>query len=156
MTIEVRPFTPQDTESTWQVFHAAVHRTAAADYSAEQVSAWAPDTADLTAWRQRREQAHTFVVLVDGHVAGFGDVTDAGLVDMLFVHPDYAGQGLARLILEAVIRRAREKGLARLHTHASRTARPVFERLGFVTDGLNDPNWIRGHNLPNYDMHLDL
>ena len=156
MAVDIRLFAGQDAQATWQVFHAAVHQTAVRDYSAEQVTAWAPDTVDLAAWRKRREQAHTLVAVVDGAVAGFADVTDAGLVDMLFVHPAHAGRGVARLLLEAVIDTARARGLTRLHTHASRTAQPVFERLGFITDRLNDSNWIRGQNLPNSDLHLDL
>lgn len=122
----------------------------------EQVSAWAPETVDLATWRKRRERAHTLVAVTDGQLAGFTDVTDTGLVDMLFVHPDHAGRGVGRLLLEAVIDTARARGLTRLHTHASRTAQPVLERLGFITDRLNESNWIRGKNLPNYDMHLDL
>lgn len=156
MSVDIRPFVERDAQATWQAFHAAVRQTAVRDYSVEQVAAWAPDTVDLAAWGKRREQAHTFVAVVDGAVAGFADVTDAGLVDMLFVHPDHTGRGVARLLLTAVIDTARTRGLTRLHTHASRTARPVFERLGFITDRLNDSNWIRGQNLPNYDLHLDL
>ncbi|GAA3131215.1 hypothetical protein JOF29_007567 [Kribbella aluminosa] len=51
---------------------------------------------------------------------------------------------------------ARELGLSELHTHASRTARPVFERFGFEVRRANDQNWIRGENLPNYDMRRTL
>lgn len=32
----------------------------------------------------------------------------------------------------------------------------TFERFGFVVDRANAENWIRGQNLPNCDMHLDL
>lgn len=43
-----------------------------------------------------------------------------------------------------------------LRTHASRTARPEFERFGFEVDRANESNWVRGQNLPDYDVHLRL
>ena len=57
---------------------------------------------------------------------------------------------------EAVLGEARRRGLTRVVTHASRTARPAFERLGFVVDRENPDNTTRGVRVPNFDMHLDL
>lgn len=152
----VREYAPQDAKSTWDVYFRAVRDTALKDYSAEQVAAWAPASVDLTAWNERRSSAHTFVATEAERVVGFSDVTDDGLLDMLFVHPEAGGHGVARALVSTVVRTARKLGLPRLVTHASRTARPVFERFGFEVDGTNENNWIRGENLPNYDMHLDL
>lgn len=156
VAVEVRAFVDADASATWQVFHAAVRQTAIRDYSQEQVNAWAPDSVNLALWRERRQLARTLVAVLDATVVGFGDVTDEGLLDMLFVHPDWGRRGVARRLVAEISNHAREMGLLRLHTHASRTARPALERLGFVVDHINDTNWIRGQNLPNYDMHLDL
>jgi putative acetyltransferase len=155
VTAIVRAYEPGDADPTWEAYLRAVRDTASKDYSPEQVAAWAPDSVDLAQWNERRLSVHT-VVAIDGRVVGFSDVTDNGLVDMLFVHPDAGGRGVARALVGAVVSKARELGLTQLHTHASRTARPVFERVGFVVDRTNAENWIRGQNLPNYDMHLDL
>ena len=156
MTTTVRAYEAGDAEATWDTFRHAVRDTAVRDYSPEQVAAWAPDTVDLAAWNERRLRADTFVAVIDERVVGFSDVLPDGLLDMLFVHPDAGGRGVARALVDAVIGRARELGLRRLHTHASRTARPAFERFGFVVDRENPENWIGGQNLPNYDLHLDL
>ncbi|WP_414715097.1 GNAT family N-acetyltransferase [Stackebrandtia sp.] len=156
MTFIVRAYEPRDAEATWQTFLHAVRQTASADYTPRQILAWAPDTVDADAWNQTRSRAHTFVATIDDRVVGFGDVTATGLVDMLFVHPDAGGRGVARVLVDAVIGKARELGLERLHTHASRTARPVFERFGFVVDRANPDNRVRGEVVPNFDMHLDL
>lgn len=156
VTTLVRAYEPRDAQPTWEAYQRAVRDTASADYSPEQVAAWAPDTVDLAEWNERRLGAHTFVATLEDRVVGFSDVTDDGLLDMLFVHPAAGGRGVARSLVDAVVSKARELGLNRLHTHASRTARPAFERFGFVVDRANAENWIRGQNLPNYDMHLDL
>ncbi|GAA4201958.1 GNAT family N-acetyltransferase [Actinocatenispora rupis] len=156
MTVIVRGYEPQDAEPTWTAYFRAVRDTASRDYSPEQVAAWAPASVDLMEWNERRLAAHTFVATIERRVVGFSDVTDDGLLDMLFVHPDAAGRGIARTLLAAVVEKSRELGLSRLRTHASRTARPAFERFGFEVDRTNAENWIRGENLPNYDMHLHL
>lgn len=156
MTLSVRTYEPDDAEPTWESYFHAVRDTGSKDYSPEQVAAWAPAEADLVEWHERRAAAHTFVAVLDSRVVGFSDVTDDGLLDMLFVHSDAAGRGVARALVEAVVAKARELGLSELHTHASRTARPAFERFGFEVTRANEQNWIRGQNLPNYDMRLEL
>jgi putative acetyltransferase len=156
MTVMVRAYEPADAEATWEAYFRAVRDTASHDYSPAEVAAWAPESVDLAEWNERRVAAHTFVATIEHRVVGFSDVTDAGLLDMLFVHPDAGGRGVARTLVSAVIEKARELGLSQLHTHASRTACPAFRRFGFEVDRLNAENWIRGENLPNYDMHLTL
>lgn len=154
--VQVRAYEPRDASATWQVFTSAVRGTAVRDYSEAAVRAWAPDDVDQQRWAARRAGAHTFVACDGDRVVGFSDLTDDGLLDMLFVHPDHSGRGVARLLVEAVLRQARLLDVRRVDTHASRTARPAFERFGFVVDRFNAENWLRGQNLPNYDMHLDL
>ena len=152
----MRAYDGQDAEATWDAYFRAIRDTASKDYSAEQVAAWAPEQVDLAKWSERRLAAHTFVATIDERVIGFSDVTDDGLLDMLFVHSDAGGRGVARALVGAVVGKARELGLSRIHTHASRTARPAFERFGFEVERANPDNWIRGENVPNYDMYLEL
>lgn len=152
----VRAYELGDAEPTWVAYFRAVRETAVKDCSPSQVAAWAPEMIDLGAWNERRLTVHTYVATTEKGVVGFSDVTDSGLLDMLFVHPEAGGRGIARALVGAVVGKAGELGLSRLCTHASRTARPAFERFGFEVDRANDDNWIRGENLPNYDMHLDL
>lgn len=156
MPVTLRRYRDLDVEPTWQVFHAAVRVTARADYTPEQLGAWSPDEVDLEVWGRRRAQAWTLVAVEGDRVVGFSDLTDDGVLDMLFVHPDFGGQGVARLLVAAVLEEARRRGLARVVTHASRTARPAFERFGFVVERENTDNWTRGVRVPNFDMHADL
>ena len=152
----IRRYEPRDALDTWRVFTAAVRGTAVRDYSEAAVAAWAPDDVDEERWAARRAAAHTFVACDGERVVGFSDLAHDGLLDMLFVHPDHSRRGVARDLVAAVLRQARVLGVTRVDTQASLTARPVFERLGFVVDRFNAENWVRGHNLPNYDMHIDL
>jgi putative acetyltransferase len=50
---------------------------------------------------------------------------------MLYVHADHQGSGIASRLLRTVEASAAKRGLLRLFTEASITARPFFERRGF-------------------------
>ena len=153
----VRAYRPgEDADVTQAVYLSAVTRTAAADYDPAQIAAWAGAGADdLPRWDARRAAAHTFVAVVDGQVAGFTDYLDDGLLDMLFVHPDFGRRGIARLLVDTVKREARLAGLTSLRTCASRTARPAFEKFGFRVTDFRADNAVNGQVVPNYAMTCD-
>ena len=165
----IRPYRPgDDAEQTHTAFWQAMVRTAAADYDPAQIEAWAgPRTIDLAHWDARRVAAHTFVAALDDpnpadeeqgaergrqQVVGFADFLDDGLLDMLFVHPDFTQRGVARRLVEVVRDAAKSAGLVTLHTHASRTARPAFERLGFGVVAERPDDTVNGRVVPNYAM----
>lgn len=151
--LELRPYRAEDAEPTWAAFRAAITRTASADYDPGQIAAWAgPDQPDLLDWQHRRQTAHTVVAVLAGRVVGFSDFRDDGVLDMLFVHPDAGGHGVARALVGWVRAAAAEAGLPGLRTYASRTARPVFARLGFVVVAERPDNRVRGRRLPNTEM----
>ncbi len=151
----MRPYRASDAAATLGVFRRAVRLTAGRDYTPEQVAAWAPDDLDEVAWAARRQAARTQVAEVDGRVVGFTDVDADGYVDMLFVDPDAARQGVATALLRWVVETATELGAQELTTHASVTARPFFERQGFVVVREQQPV-RRGVTLTNFAMHAPL
>lgn len=152
----LRPYEQTDAAATAQLFQAAIRTTAARHYEPAQIDAWAGDVLDLGRWNHRRSVAWTTVAELDGAVVGFSDLTPDGELDMLFVHPDAGGRGIARQMVTAVVAEGRRRGLRSITTHASRAARPVFERLGFVVDAENSGNRLRGVAVPNFDMHIEL
>src|SRR3546814_16841474 len=93
--------------------------------------AWAPDEIDRAAWAARRANRPTWVAELDGVPVGFVDLEPDGHIDMLFVDADHQRRGIASVLLGQVEETAHDQGLTRLHTEASITARPFFERRGF-------------------------
>ena len=143
------------------LFVDAVHTLGRHHYTAEQCAAWAPPgpmpDAWRTAWAGRLARATGLkAVRDDGVLAGFAWLTGDGEVDMLFVAPWAAGQGVACRLVAELERIARQAGLAELSVYASHGARPVFERAGFVVeadhiawrDGVALDNWIMKKALP--------
>ena len=134
----IRAYTSDDAESTLWIFHEAITVTASADYSPEQIAAWARPR-DLAAWdvSMRRRKSH--VALVEGQVVGFSDVSDEGYIDMLYVAPEFAHRGVGRALIKFLEDQARRSGARQLTANVSITARAFFEAVGFTIEAEQHP-----------------
>ena len=59
-------------------------------------------------------------------------ITDAAKVRAIFVHPDYARQGLGSLILAHVEAEARAAGFSRFEMGSTLTGVPLYRLKGYV------------------------
>ncbi|KRD45915.1 hypothetical protein ASE27_17080 [Oerskovia sp. Root918] len=151
----LRAYDESDAEATLRVFLRAVRVTASKDYSPEQIAAWGSDDISLDVWAVKRLQTDTVVAVEGDEVLGFSDVDDRGYVDMMFVDPRVTRRGVASALLDHVTRMAREHGAVELTTYASLTARPFFEKHGFVVVEERQPV-LRGVSLTNFSMRKPL
>ncbi|KZM34081.1 GNAT family N-acetyltransferase [Oerskovia enterophila] len=151
----LRAYDESDAEATLRVFLRAVRVTASKDYSPEQIAAWGSDDISLDVWAVKRLQTDTVVAVEGDEVLGFSDVDDRGYVDMMFVDPTVTRRGVASALLDHVTRMAREHGAVELTTYASLTARPFFEKHGFVVVEERQPV-LRGVSLTNFRMRKPL
>lgn len=154
--VAIRPYSLSDAEDTMAIFLAAVNETAAADYSSEQIQAWArPEARELSTWHAAMHARNSYVATVDGEPAGFSDVDPQGYIDMMFVAPRYLRLGVARRLLAHVESHARAERLTELTADVSITALPFFERYGFVVEAKQHPVMV-GVRLTNYAMKKNL
>lgn len=155
MTLRIRRYSHADSGPTLDLFLRAIRTTAAADYSPEQVAAWAPDDIDQAAWAARRGARNTVVAELDGRVVGFTDVDETGYLDMMYVDPAAGRGGVGSALLAWAVEEATSAGAGALRTHASITARPFFETHGFRVDEVRLP--VRnGVVFENYAMSRPL
>lgn len=136
----VRAYEAADAQATLDVFVAAVTVTAAHDYSARQIAAWArPGSRDVARWNRAMCARSSLVAVVSGEVAGFSDVAGDGYIDMMFVAPTHGRRGVGSALMLAVLERARALGARRLWANVSITARPFFEAHGLVVETAQHP-----------------
>ena len=128
--VTIRPYKIDDLDATIDIFLRAVREVSFRDYTPDQIAAWAR-VEDPTAWGVWRSSRPTWIAETHNQPAGFADLTYDGLLDMMFVHPNFQGVGVASSLLAKVEAEAAAQGLKRIHTEASKTARPFFERKGF-------------------------
>lgn len=131
----LRLYRPEDLEELVQLFYETVHTVNLGDYTREETDAWVPSPAavDRAAWGESLSAHYTVVAEREGQLLGFGDMDATGYFDRLYVHREFQGRGAASAIAEALEGYALGLGLGRVTVHASRTARPFFQRRGYRT-----------------------
>ena len=97
--MEIREYRPEDCREMAALFYDTVHEVNAADYTKEQLDAWAGGKVDTAAWNRSFLEHDTFVAEENGVIVGFADMDAAGYLDRLYVHKDYQKKGIASCLL---------------------------------------------------------
>lgn len=130
--IPLRPFLPADTMALRELFAQSIEELTQDDYDEDQRAAWASAAEDAAGFAKRLAAATTLVVHVEGEHMGFASLKDNKILDMLFVHPHYAGEGVGTALCEALEKIAAARGAEALTVEASETAVLFFEARGYV------------------------
>jgi putative acetyltransferase len=133
----LRPFLPADTMALRDLFAQSIEELTAEDYDEDQRLAWISTAEDADAFAKRLGGMLTLVVQLDGIYLGFTSLKDNKTIDMLYVHPDYAGEGIGTALVDALEKIAAARGTETLTTDASDAAVKFFERLGYVQTSRN-------------------
>jgi putative acetyltransferase len=129
--LALRPFLPADASLLAEIFRASIAELTGDDYSAVQQEAWAAEADDEAAFAARLAGAVTLLGTIDGSPVGFASLAGADRLDMLYVHPAAAGEGVGTMLLDALERLARSRGAARLTADVSDSALDFFRHRGF-------------------------
>ena len=128
----LRRYRTSDCERMAKLFYETVHSVNVADYTEEQLDAWATGNVDLAAWDKSFLEHFTIVAEEPGDggkkIVGFGDIDSTGYLDRLYVQKDYQRRGIASAICDEL---ENAVDAARITTHASITARPFFLKRGY-------------------------
>jgi len=130
----VRNFHKTDTKTLIELFKETVHRVCCADYSVDQLNAWAPDFIDAALWESRLEKSYTLVAEENGFILGFANLESDGNIDMFYVSFQAQGKGVGKTLLRHLENHANDLKLDKLTSDVSLTARKFFQHSGFLTD----------------------
>ena len=125
--MDIRRYRSEDCREMAALFYDTVHEVNAADYTKEQLDAWACGLVDMETWNRSFEEHFTVIAQAEGRITGFGDMSADGYLDRLYVHRDYQGKGIGTMICN----RLEQAVSGNIITHASITARPFFEKRGY-------------------------
>jgi putative acetyltransferase len=101
------------------------------DYSEAQQEAWA-DRGEEPDFAQRLSKQLTLVATIASAPVAVISLKGTDQIDMLYVHPGVARQGIGTMLYDAVEKLARARGAKQLTVDASDTALPFFEKQGFA------------------------
>lgn len=132
--LRFRRYETADTAGLIELFRKTVHTVCRRDYSVDQLNAWAPAVIDPEKWTVRLGTSFTIVAESDGRLAGFANLKEDGCVDMLFVAVEWQSRNVATNLLVEIENEAKRRGLKRLYSDVSLTARRFFLGKGFVVE----------------------
>jgi putative acetyltransferase len=151
----LRPMLPADGPVLAAIFVAAIEQLTGDDYSEAQRQAWAATADDEDKFAARLGGQLTLIATQQNAPVGFASLKGADQIDMLFVHPGAAGQGVATLLIDALEKIAGGRGAKQLTVDASDTAEPLFAKRGYVATRRNTVT-LNGEWLANTTMQKTL
>ncbi|MGF1754155.1 GNAT family N-acetyltransferase [Vibrio makurazakiensis] len=154
-TIVIRDYTEADSAALWEVFFHTVRNVNVRDYSQIQVEAWAPTDFDPVLWKSRMDRITPYVAEINGVAVGYADLQLDGMIDHFFCHFEYQGKSVGKALMSYIVAEAEKKGIVRLFSEVSHTARPFYEHFGFAVVEQQSIE-VRGQALTNFIMERRL
>jgi putative acetyltransferase len=151
----LRPFLPTDTPILATIFVAAIQELTGDDYSEAQQAAWAEAAEDEAQFGKRLASQLTLIATLQNSPVGFVSLKGPDHIDLLYVHPGAAGQGVATMLVDALEKLAGARGAKNLTVDASDNAEPFFKKRGYVAMQRNTVT-INGEWLANTTMQKTL
>jgi len=133
----LRPLLPADAALLREIFRDSIEELTADDYTEAQQEAWASVADDVNDFREKLSGQLTLVATLEGSPVGFASLEGKDKIDMLYVHPAAAGQGVGAMLIDALEKLAGSRGAVKLNVDASDSARGFFEKRGYVAQQRN-------------------
>src|SRR4051795_5163049 len=151
----LRPFLRADTPVLAAIFAAAIEQLTGDDYSEAQQQAWASVADDEEQFGKRLASELTLIATLQNSPVGFASLRGADHIDMLYVHPGAAGQGVGSMLCDALEKLAGSRGVKSLKVDASDNALGCFKKHGYAATQRNSVT-IGGEWLANTTMQKTL
>ena len=118
--------TRNDLNDITNLFRITIEKTASKDYSPQEIASWAEGDKYTDNWLKRIDTHYYLLVKIQGKLVGMASLDDAGYLDVIYVHPEYQGLGIASDLLSKMEAKAKEDGHEMISSDVSITAKPFF------------------------------
>jgi putative acetyltransferase len=151
----LRPFLAADTPVVAAIFVAAIQELTGDDYGEAQQEAWASVADDEEQFGRKLAGELTLIATLQNSPVGFASLRGADHIEMLYVHPSAAGQGVGAMLCDALEKLAAARGAKALTVDVSDNAQDFFLKRGYVGKQRNTVT-INGEWLANTTMQKAL
>ena len=149
--LAMRPLLPDDVPLLAEIFRASIEEMTGEDYTQAQQEAWAATADDEEKFAKRVTERLTLVATLDGGPVGFAALEGNERLEMLYVHPAAARQGVGAMLCDALEKLAAARGSSKMSVNASDSGRGFFEKRGYVAQQRNTM-FVGGEWLANTTM----
>jgi putative acetyltransferase len=151
----LRPFLAADVPMLAAIFVASIQELTGDAYSEAQQEAWAAVADDEQEFGNKLAGELTLIATLQNSPVGFASLKGNDHIDMLYVHPSVAGQGVGALLCDALEKLAGARGTKNLIVDASDSALDFFKKRGYVAQQRNSVT-VNGEWLANTTMQKTL
>lgn len=150
--ISVRNYSTEDVQSLANIYFNTIHCINIAHYTQEQVDVWAPQSSlETEGWEKKFLRTKPIVAVIGDEVVGFAEFEPNGHIDCFYVHHEWIGKGVGAALMREIFTKAGRQNISRIFSEVSITAKPFFEKQGFIT--VTEQTILRkGVELTNYKM----
>lgn len=153
--ITLRNAIPADLPEMKELYKGTIMQVCADDYDEAQRNIWASSANNIQRWEGLISSQYVLLAVKDGIITGFGSLRDGNYLDFMYVHKEYQRQGIADVLLHALEAEAIGAKSAIITSDVSKTARPFFEKKGYVV--VKEQENVRENViLINYKMKKEL
>lgn len=147
--------TRNDLDEITHLFSFTIRSVASKDYSAQEIASWSEGAKNTDNWLKRIDTHYYLLVKVNDILAGMASLDKSGYLDVIYVHPNHQGEGIASSLLDKMEKRAQYDGHSVIKSDVSITAKPFFLKKGY---SVIKPQLVlcRGVVLRNYHVEKKL
>ena len=133
------------------LFVDTVTNVCSADYDPHQIAAWTSSVENTDRWLNIMTIQVVVVAKISDQIVGFSTLGNENYIDLLYVHKDFQGYGIARKLYQYLEDVAIQNDQTEIFADVSKTALPFFQRMGFGL--VREQSVLRyGVELKNYRM----
>lgn len=155
MEITFRNATISDLNEMQELFVQTIQSVCKNDYNPDQIKAWISGVKNTKRWIDVIETQFVLLAIFENKITGFATLKDNNYIDFFYIHKDYQRQGIAHKILSKLELEARNHHSESITSDVSITAKPFFEKKGFVVK-VEQKNIVKGVEIINYKMEKEL
>jgi putative acetyltransferase len=131
-----------DVDAIRQLFQETIESVNRKDYNPDQIKIWSAGAQRIENWQKKITEQYFLLSKDKNTVNGFASMDVNGYIDFMYIHKNYQNQGIATLLLQALESKASELHLEKMWANVSITARPFFQKRGFIITDIHI-KWIQ-------------
>jgi putative acetyltransferase len=155
LEVSVRRALSSDVDEITDLFRNTILFVNCKDYDEEQVKAWTAAADNKKQFLSKIKQQYFPVAVIEKAICGFASLAADGYLDLMYVHKDYQGRGLATLLIKELEAYAWKNRIFLIYSDVSLTAKAFFEKMGYVVIKENRRE-LDGTGFTNYTMNKSL